>query len=506
MLNDAVTVVLYDLCIDFVGNDSVEVSGYFIGFVKFLLVSFGGTFIGVAFGFLTGFVTRFTNCARDIEIIYIFVMSYLSYLCAQLVNWSGILAIIFCGLTMKSYVNANISEKSQTSVKCDMQSLGNTAEAVIFLFLGVNTVLHGHVSNVPFTLVTILTCLVVRTVGVVVLSAMVNRFRLHQLDLVEIFVHSYGGLRGAVAYALAEQVQSDTSVHHQLFKTTTLILIFFTVFLQGITIKPLVKYLKVRQSENRKKTMNERVHEILMGYISVGIEDVLDHVGHFKLREKFKQVDMRYIQPFLVREQQVHEPKILETHSQLATKDALKLMHQNFPTLAMAEAESMDAFFRNFLAKRGSGRLSSGFTNVPKPTTENNENQRPGRYLAEAKLHHLEPRRRFRRSSPQDQLDASDSADSEEDTSNGVVKGSERKSSGGCEPTAVDQQFPWRRRDDTPALRSECPPWAFKNEQALPSDDDYEQLSTSSYSNADSRSYFVVLNISEDYSVSAKKK
>ena len=49
-------------------------------------------------------------------------------------------------------------------------------------------------------------------------------------------------------------------------------------------------------------------------------------------------------------------------------------------------------------------------------------------------------------------------------------------------------------------------PWAFKNEQALPSDDDYEQLSTSSYSNADSRSYFVVLNISEDYSVSAEKK
>jgi NhaP-type Na+/H+ or K+/H+ antiporter len=519
--------VLYNLFNDFLGftTGKVDFTEYLKGFAKFFLVSLGGTSIGIVFGFLTSFVTRFTNYARDIEIIYIFVMSYLSYLCADLVNWSGILALIFCAMIMKSYVNANISPKSLTSIKYDMKSLGNTSEAVVFLFLGVNACHHQYTLEASFILVTILSCLVVRTIGVIVLSTIVNRFRLYKLDLVEIFVLSFGGLRGAVAYALVEALDNEKVDNAGLFKTTTLIVIFFTVFVQGITIKPLVKYLEVKQSASGKKTMNEQVHEILMDYISVGIEDVLGHVGYFKLLDKFKQVNNRFIRPFLVRDQQAQEPKILETYSKLATKDALKLMNQNSSTLHLVGTESMDVFFRNFLAK--------------------------------AKMRHLrpsEPRNRFRLNwSPEGQLLVSDPpfrnktpvhirrtssesvVDSEEEVSkisNGLVKDScyELKSSAGCEPKAVEKRLSWRRRDDTPAVRSECTPWAEKDyvcyypptntfldasnsEQPLPSvvdcfnqpsGDDYEQLSTCSCSIANSRSSSVVLCITDVDSVSAK--
>jgi len=58
----------------------------------------------------------------------------------------------------------------------------------------------------------------------------------------------------------------------------------------------------------------------MMDYTMAGMEDVLGHLGNMKLRDKFKQIDNRYIRPCLIREHKAHEPKILETYSKLAMK------------------------------------------------------------------------------------------------------------------------------------------------------------------------------------------
>lgn len=97
--------------------------------------------------------------------------------------------------------------------------------------------------------------------GVAIFSAMANKFRLHQLSKVEKFVMSYGGLRGAVAFALVLLIDPKIVPLQPMFMTTTIAVIYFTVFIQGISIKPLVKILNVKTAEKRKPTMNERIHE-----------------------------------------------------------------------------------------------------------------------------------------------------------------------------------------------------------------------------------------------------
>lgn len=69
------------------------------------------------------------------------------------------------------------------------------------------------------------------------------------------------GLRGAVAFALVLLVSTDHIPLQPMFVTTTIAVIYFTVFLQGITIKPLVRVLNVKRANKRKPTMNERIHE-----------------------------------------------------------------------------------------------------------------------------------------------------------------------------------------------------------------------------------------------------
>ncbi len=60
LLNDAVTVVLYHMFEAYVdiGEGNIEVTDIMKGVASFLVVALGGTFIGIIWGYLTGFVTR----------------------------------------------------------------------------------------------------------------------------------------------------------------------------------------------------------------------------------------------------------------------------------------------------------------------------------------------------------------------------------------------------------------------------------------------------------------
>ena len=70
--------------------------------------------------------------------------------------------------------------------------------------------------------------------GVVLLTEIANYFRLHQLNRVEKFVMSYGGLRGAIAFALVLLIDPNRIPRQPLFVTATISVVFFTVFVQVI--------------------------------------------------------------------------------------------------------------------------------------------------------------------------------------------------------------------------------------------------------------------------------
>jgi sodium/hydrogen exchanger-like protein 3 len=68
------------------------------------------------------------------------------------------------------------------------------------------------------------------------LTEIANYFRLHQLNRVEKFVMSYGGLRGAIAFALVLLIDPNRIPRQPLFVTATISVVFFTVFVQVCTV------------------------------------------------------------------------------------------------------------------------------------------------------------------------------------------------------------------------------------------------------------------------------
>lgn len=331
LLNDGVAVVLYHMFETYVelGPENITNTDIGLGLTSFLTVAGGGTLIGVMVGYIAAFTTRFMDEARMLEPLVVIIFAYLSYLTAEIFHMSGILAITFCGITMKNYVEQNICETSSTSLKSASHFLANCSEMMVFLFLGVFTVTYDkHEWNTWFIVCTIVFCLFFRVLGVLILSFVANRFRIKKLDWLEQVIMMYGGLRGGVAFALVLLVNEEHAPHARMFVTATLAMVYFTVFFQGITIKPLVKYLRVKTKTVSEPCMTERITNSLMDQVKTGLEDILGDNSEVPLifRNWYKKLDENWLKPVLLREKNC--PKVLETFEYIQTNDALQLVKQ----------------------------------------------------------------------------------------------------------------------------------------------------------------------------------
>ncbi|XP_064409327.1 sodium/hydrogen exchanger 3 [Latimeria chalumnae] len=327
LLNDAVTVVLYNVFDSFVAVGEENVTGVecIKGIVSFFVVSLGGTLLGIIFALLLAFVTRFTKHVRIIEPAFVFLISYLSYLTAEMFTLSAILAITFCGICCQKYVKANISEQSSTTVRYTMKMLASGAETIIFMFLGISAVDPKIWRwNTAFILFTLLFISVYRVIGVVLQTWILNRYRMVSLEIIDQVVMSYGGLRGAVAFALVALLDENKVKERNLFVSTTIIVVYFTIIFQGLTIKPLVQWLKVKRTEHREPLLNEKLHGRAFDHILSAIEDISGQIGHNYMRDKWSKFDRQYLSKLLMRRSaQKCRDQILNVFHELNLKDAI---------------------------------------------------------------------------------------------------------------------------------------------------------------------------------------
>lgn len=74
-------------------------------------------------------------------------------------------SIVTCAVTMKQYVEANVSERSNTSIQYFLKMWSSVSETLIFIFLGVSTIQDVHMWSWTFVCSTLLLCLVWRATG-----------------------------------------------------------------------------------------------------------------------------------------------------------------------------------------------------------------------------------------------------------------------------------------------------------------------------------------------------
>ncbi|XP_051881836.1 sodium/hydrogen exchanger 2-like isoform X2 [Pristis pectinata] len=294
LLNDAVTVALYHSFKLLCQMHTIETVDVFAGIAQFFVVGIGGILVGIVYGFVAAFTTRFTQNVRIIEPLFVFLYSYLCYLTAEMFRMSGIMALIACSMSMKRYVEENISMKSSTTIKYFLKMWSSVSETLIFIFLGVSTITEKHEWNWAFVCFTLLFCLVWRALGVIVLTWIINRFRKLLVTRKDQFIIAYGGLRGAICFSLVFLLPSHVFPRKNLFITATIVVIFFTVFIQ------------------------------FFDHVLAGVEDVCGQWSHYYLRDKARKFDHSYLAKLLIRG---NEPKnsIVALYKKLELKQAIEM-------------------------------------------------------------------------------------------------------------------------------------------------------------------------------------
>ncbi|XP_038576761.1 sodium/hydrogen exchanger 2 isoform X1 [Micropterus salmoides] len=324
LFNDAVTVVLYNM-FNFVAEmPVVESVDVLLGVTRFFVVGLGGMGFGILFGFVAAFTTRFTSKVREIEPLFIFMYSYLAYLVAELFALSSIMAIVTCALTMKYYVEENVSQRSCTTIRHVIKMLGSMSETLIFFFLGVVTITTEHEWNWGYILFTLLFAFLWRGLGVLVMTQIINPFRTIPFNMKDQFGLAYGGLRGAISFALVFTLP-DHIIRKQLFVTATIAIILFTVFLQGISIRPLIEYINVRRTNRNLDNINVEIHCRLMEHTVAGIEDLCGQWGHFYWKDKFMKFNNRILRKILIRDNRA-ESSIVALYKKLELQNAMEIL------------------------------------------------------------------------------------------------------------------------------------------------------------------------------------
>uniref|UniRef100_A0A3Q3M3H8 Sodium/hydrogen exchanger n=1 Tax=Mastacembelus armatus TaxID=205130 RepID=A0A3Q3M3H8_9TELE len=237
LLSDTVTVVLYRLFESFLRLPSVLGVVVLLGACRVVLVGLGGLCVG----------------AQVIAPLFVFLYSYLSYLTSEMLHLSGIMAIVTCAVTMKQYVEATVSEHSNISIQYFLRMWSSVSETLIFNFLGVSTIQEVHMW-----------------------SWASGSFKNHSCTLdIDQFIIAYCGLRGAICFPLVFLI--DDFPKKRLFITTTIVVILFTVFAQGMTMKPLVELLDVKRKKRALPTVSEEIHNIQHTEMDFGVYNTKSH-------------------------------------------------------------------------------------------------------------------------------------------------------------------------------------------------------------------------------------
>ncbi|XP_023152153.2 sodium/hydrogen exchanger 3 isoform X3 [Amphiprion ocellaris] len=327
LLNDGVTVVLFNVFDAFVSLGGAKINAVEIikGIISFFVVAFGGSLVGFVFGLLISLLTRCTKNIQIIEPGFVFVLGYLAYLTAEMLSLSAILSIVFCGMCCQKYINANMDENSVNTVRYAMKVFANGSETIIFVFLGISAIDKTlWVWNTGFILLTLLFVIVYRFIGVFFLTWILNKFRLVPLEVIDQVIMSYGGLRGAVAYGLAMMLDENKIKEKNLMVCTTLIVVYFTVIIQGITMKPLVTWLKVRRAAVSELTLIEKVQNKVFDHMLVAIEDISGQIGHNYMRDKWNYFEEKWMSKVLMKPSaRKNRDRLFKVFHQLNLKDAM---------------------------------------------------------------------------------------------------------------------------------------------------------------------------------------
>ncbi len=243
LFNDGTAIVLFNLAL------AGALSGAFSiwdGAFDFLWVSAGGLAVGLVLGWVTAqLLARVDDYL--VETTLTTVVAFGSYLLAEQMHVSGVLAVLAAGLVTGSLGTRGMSPTTRIVVFNFWEYAAFLANSAVFLLIGLHIDLPLLAESWRLILWAIASVLVSRALATYLASRYVARFPLRWSHVV-----FWGGPRGAIALALALSLPGSIGEGREVLLALTFGVVLFTILGQSVTMDGLLRRLKIiERSEAR---------------------------------------------------------------------------------------------------------------------------------------------------------------------------------------------------------------------------------------------------------------
>ena len=246
LFNDGVAAVFFALALTFaLGQSLTPVSAV----LELGRISLGGIGFGLACGSIAVVLAGRTE-DHLVETALTTVAAYGSFLLADHFGMSGVLATVTAGLLLgnvgilRDDQDSVLTQRGREVVIAFWDFAAFVANSLIFLLIGLDTARRSftHLGVTALALAIGLT-LLGRAAAVYPLSLLFARSRL-AISLPQQHLMFWGGMRGALALALALSLPGEIAYRTQIVLASFAV-VAFSVVVQGITMPPLLKRLKI---------------------------------------------------------------------------------------------------------------------------------------------------------------------------------------------------------------------------------------------------------------------
>lgn len=236
LFNDGTALVLSSVLLTAAKMGHFDVGTGILAFVWSVLA---GAAVGLVLGYLISEITGLLD-DPSIEITLSVALAYGSYLVADELHASPVLAVVLAGMVYGTHGRVTrVSAQSRLALDPVWEYISFLANAALFISIGLAVSITALLQNLGWVVLAIAVVLLARAVIVYPLT-----LALHRITLAYGHILFWGSLRGGVALAVALSL-SRTMAHRFLIQTLTFGVVLFTILVQGTTVEALARRLGV---------------------------------------------------------------------------------------------------------------------------------------------------------------------------------------------------------------------------------------------------------------------
>ncbi|MEH7083041.1 Na+/H+ antiporter [Neobacillus drentensis] len=254
LFNDGLAVVLFKISAFYLLTYlDLGVIGFGYGLWEFIKVISLGLIIGGALGY--GF-SKLTSYFDDypLEIIFSVILFYGSFLLAEAVHASGVIAVVVAALIFGNYgAKIGMSPTTKLNINNFWEVTALLANSIVFLMVGLEITKINLADKWGLVFLAILVVLIARSIAVYSSLLFTKNFPTPWKHVI-----NWGGLKGSLSIALVLSLPHDFTGREEILIIAFSVVLFSLVF-QGLSIKWLLSILGLNKKAEGFKDYEELI-------------------------------------------------------------------------------------------------------------------------------------------------------------------------------------------------------------------------------------------------------